>query len=153
MQHPFPAAALALALSAGLAHAEPVSLGDLVIDTPWARASVGQSRPAAAYITIRNTGAGADRLTAITTPVAGMPMVHQSATTDGIARMTAMGMLEIPAGTTVMMAPGGLHVMLMDLTQALDKGATFPLTLTFQTAGEVTIEVPVLGIGAKGPEG
>ncbi|MCC6756118.1 MAG: copper chaperone PCu(A)C, partial [Solirubrobacterales bacterium] len=54
---------------------------------------------------------------------------------------------------TVTFAPGGMHLMLMGLGAGFDEGTHFPLTLTFETAGAVTVEVPVLGVAATGPEG
>ena len=60
--------------------------------------------------------------------------------------------VKVPAGGTIALEPGGYHAMLMGLTQKLEKGATFPVTLTFQKAGAVTVDVEILGLGAKGPE-
>lgn len=79
-------------------------------------------------------------------------MLHETVVMDGIASMPHAMAVPVPAGQTVALAPGGFHGMLMGLTQALATGDTFPLTLTFQTAGEVTVTVDVLGMGAKGVE-
>lgn len=145
--------AILLAFSAGLAWAEPVRQGDLEIDGAWARASIGTMRPGAAYFTVRNLGDASDRLVGIATPVSPMPMLHETAVSEeGVSRMEHVEAAEIPAGGELAVAPGGLHVMLMDLTTPLEEGGTFPLTLTFETAGEVTVEVPVLSIRATGPE-
>ena len=53
---------------------------------------------------------------------------------------------------TVALEPGGLHAMLMRLKEPMTEGDTFPLTLLFDDGGEVTVEVPILGIAARGPE-
>lgn len=144
---------LALTFSAGLLQAEPIRQGDLEIDAAWARASIGASRPGGAYFTVRNLGDEADRLTGLSTPVSAMPMLHQTTLSeDGVSRMVHVEVAEIPAGGDLVLEPGGMHVMLMDLAAPLEEGATFPLTLAFEIAGEVTVEVPVLSIRATGPE-
>ena len=122
------------------------------IEHAWSRASIGTDRPGVVYLTIRNTGAADDVLTGITTPAADMPMLHETVVTDGIASMPHVMSVPVPAGGTIALEPGGFHAMLMGLTQVLEKGATFPVTLTFRDAGAVTVDVEILGLGAKGPE-
>ena len=131
---------------------ETVSIGDITIEHAWSRASIGVSRPGVVYLTIRNGGATDDALTGIYTPVAGMPMLHQTVVTDGIATMPHVMSAPVPAGGTLALEPGGFHGMLMGLATALKEGATFPVTLTFEKAGDVTVEVEVLAIGASGPD-
>lgn len=146
-------ALLALALSSGVLQAEPVRQGDLEIDGAWARASIGASRPGGAYFTVRNLGDKPDRLTGLSSPVSAMPMLHETTVSEeGISRMVHVEAPEIPAGGELILEPGGMHVMLMELSGPLEEGATFPLTLTFESAGDVTVEVPVLSIRATGPE-
>ena len=105
------------------------------------------------HLSIRNTGSTDDALIGVATPIAGMPMLHETVVTDGIASMPHAMSVPVPAGQTVALAPGGFHGMLMGLTQALEKGDTFPLTLSFETAGDVTVIVDVLGMGAKEADG
>ena len=145
------AAVLAFALSAGFVQAEPVRQGDLEVDAAWARASIGTSRPGAAYFTVRNLGDETDRLTGLSSPVSAMPMLHETTLSEGISRMAHVEAAEIPAGGELTLESGGMHVMLMELTTPLKEGATFPLTLTFESGGEITVEVPVFGPGATGP--
>ena len=145
------AAVLAFALSAGFVQAEPVRQGDLEVDAAWARASIGTSRPGAAYFTVRNLGDETDRLTGLSSPVSAMPMLHETTLSEGVSRMAHVEAAEIPAGGELTLEPGGMHVMLMELTTPLKEGATFPLTLTFESGGEITVEVPVFGPGATGP--
>lgn len=128
-----------------------VRKGEIAIEKSWARASVGVSRPTAAYLTIRNEGSKPDVLVSVTTSVSGVAEVHQMTMTDGIARMGPAGAVEIPAGREVALKPGGLHVMLMKLKQPLNEGETFTLTLAFKGVGPVDVPVPVLRIGASGP--
>jgi len=132
--------------------AEKVTVGTLVIEAPWARASIGTKRPAAVFLKLRNQGGIGDVLSAIETPVSGRASVHRTQISNGIASMTMVGPLEIPANSEVRLAPGGLHIMLMMLKKPLNKGKEFPLTLVFKKTGRVEITVPVLSVGARGPE-
>ena len=81
-----------------------------------------------------------------------MPMLHETVVTDGIASMPHVMSVPVPAGGTIALEPGGFHAMLMGPNRTLEEGATFPVTLTFQNAGAVTVDVEILGLGAKGPE-
>jgi hypothetical protein len=74
-------------------------------------------------------------------------MAHEG----GVMKMRPAGPLEIPPGGELRLAPGGLHIMLMELKQPLTEGESLPLTLIFETAGEVTLKVPITGIGADAP--
>jgi copper(I)-binding protein len=142
------AATVALAVPAG----EVTRAGTLEIDAPWARASVGTSRPTAAYLTIRNTGDRPDRLIEVSTPVAGHAETHAMVHEGGVMKMRPAGPLEIPAGGVLRFAPGGeLHIMLMELEEPLEEGASVPLTLVFESAGEVALEMPIAGIAADAP--
>lgn len=87
--------------------AEPTRVGDLVIESPWARASIGTSRPAAAYMTIRNVGKSADVLFGVETSVSGKSEVHKVELKDGVATMGPVDLVEIPAGAVVELAPEG----------------------------------------------
>jgi len=123
----------------------------ITVDASWARASIGTNRPTAAYLTIRNQGSETDFLLAIETAVAGSAEVHEMTMENGVARMGAAGAVEIPANAEVKLEPGGLHIMLMGLTQALTVGETFEINLTFREAGSIAVDVPILPIGASGP--
>jgi periplasmic copper chaperone A len=127
------------------AHAE------VVVSDPWARASILASRPGAAYVTAESDED--DRLIGASTPMADRVMIHAIETdTKGVGRMVHRKTLDLPAGEAVNFAPGGMHLMLMDLSEKLVEGTTFPLTLHFEAAGEVTVDVPVLGVAASGPD-
>ncbi|WP_157019381.1 copper chaperone PCu(A)C [Mesorhizobium xinjiangense] len=115
----------------------------------WARASILASRPGAAYATIES--ASDDRLLGVTTPAADHVMIHAVESDGDVSRMKHVEVLEIPAGQRVTLAPGGMHMMLMGLHDKLDEGTTFPMTLSFEKAGEIAVDVPVLGIAAEGP--
>ncbi len=125
---------------------------EVAVTDPWARASILASRPAAAYLTL--TSDRADRVIGVTTPVAGQVMMHGVETDGaGVSRMVPVDALELAPGVPVTFAPGDMHLMLMDLSRKLEEGEHFPLTLVLETAGELTVDVPVLGPGATGPAG
>lgn len=137
--------------AACLAALPALALAEVTVTDPWARASILASRPGAAYLTLSSDAD--DRLLSVLSPVAGHVMIHASETdANAVTRMTHLDTLELKAGEAVQFAPGGMHLMLMDLADKLDEGARFPLTLTFEHAGAITVEVPVLGAAATGPE-
>lgn len=131
---------------------ETYTLGTLSIEHAWSRATIGAGRPGVFYVEITNTGSADDALVGIATPVADMPMLHETVVTDGVASMPHAMSVPVPAGQTVALAPGGFHGMLMDLKSALREGDSFPLSLTFRDAGEVTVNVEVLSLRAEGPD-
>lgn len=138
-------------VTACLAAFPAVALAEVTVTDRWARASILASRPGAAYLTLVSDTD--DRLLSATTPVAEHVMMHASETdANAVTRMIHLDTLDLKAGETVRFAPGGMHLMLMDLAGKLDEGAQFPLTLTFERAGEITVNVPVLGVAATGPE-
>lgn len=128
------------------------SVADVTVSDPWARASILASRPGAAYLTLESDVP--ERLVGVTSPMAAQVMVHAVETdTAGVSRMVHLETLELEPRVPMVMTPGDMHLMLMELTAKLEEGTHLPLTLTFETAGEMTIEVPVLGPGASGPAG
>lgn len=140
-------------LAAALLVACPaIAIADVAVTDAWARASILASRPGAAYLSL--TSDTGDRLLSVTSPVAGQVMIHAAETdANGVTRMIHVETLDLPSGQTVTLAPGGMHLMLMGLGAKLDEGTRFLLTLTFEMAGEITVEVPVLKVGAMGPGG
>ena len=151
MKHVLLAAALILSAPAAMA-CETVTVGDLTVEHAWSKATIGAGRPAVFYVEITNTGASDDALVGISTPAAAMPMLHETVVKDGIASMPPAMSIPVPAGQGVQLAPGGYHGMLMGLTTALKEGDSFPVTLTFEKAGEVTVNVDVLSLRAEGPD-
>ncbi|SFP84271.1 copper chaperone PCu(A)C [Tranquillimonas alkanivorans] len=136
-------------LIAALLTASP-ALAEVSVAAPWARASIIAARPGAAYLRLATTEA--DRLLSVTTPIADRVMIHAvEAGDDGVARMRPLDALDLQPDVPVTLEPGGMHIMLMGLTERLVEGTSFPLTLTFEMAGEVVVDVPVLGIAATGP--
>lgn len=125
------------------------NLGDLVIESPWARATSRGARVGGAFLTVRNAGHHGDRLIAAETDVAARVQLHTTLMEDGVMRMRHVeDGIEVPAGGMAELMPGGLHIMMMGLTAPLQEGSSFPVTLTFERAGSVTIDVPVRAAGA-----
>lgn len=144
------AAVLALAATAAFAH--DFTLGALTLDHPWARASAGPARNGAAFLAIENAGA-ADRLVAAEGEVAERVELHTHTMDGNVMQMRRVEALDIPAQGEAVLQPGGIHIMLIGLKQPLREGERFPLTLTFEEAGTVTVEVAVEGVGSMGPHG
>jgi copper(I)-binding protein len=117
------------------------------IDHPWARASAGAAKTGAAYMTITDQGAP-DRLTGVSTPVAAAAELHESMANMGTMKMRPLAGLDLRPGKPVTLAPGGYHVMLVDLKAPLKQGDTFPLTLQFEHAPPMTVTVTVEALGA-----
>ena len=145
------AAALILSAPAVMA-CETVTIGDLTIEHAWSKATIGAGRPGVFYVEITNAGSVDDALIGIATPAAGMPMLHETVVQDGIASMPHAMSIPVPAGQNVQLSPGGYHGMLMGLTTALKEGDSFPVTLSFENAGEATVNVDVLSLRAEGPD-
>ncbi|WP_316175248.1 copper chaperone PCu(A)C [Bradyrhizobium sp. SZCCHNRI1073] len=148
---------LAFALLLGgssAAFAADVKVGDLVITQPWSRATPGGAKTGAGYLTIENKGSAPDRLVAVTGDVAGRVEIHEMAVTNGVMTMRPLDKgVTIEPGKTVALAPGGYHLMLMDLKSPLKQGDKLPVTLEFEKAGKVSVTLEVQAVGAKGPGG
>ena len=138
---------LFFALTAGIAQAAtisaPATAGDVTVDGAWARPTVGSSRQGVIYLSITNAGTEADRLTGASTPAAASAELHTMTMDDGMMKMRAVEAITIPPGETVALSPGGDHIMLMGLVAPLRKGTSIALTLSFETAGDLDLTVPV----------
>ena len=144
---------LALLLAAPAAVAcETFKAGEITVEKAWSRASIGTQRPGVLYLTIHNRGASDDALVSISTPIAEQPMLHETRVTEGVASMPHVMDVPVPAGQTVELRPRGYHGMLMGLTETLEEGASFPVTLTFEEAGELTVPAEVLSMRAEAME-
>lgn len=155
MKNIFRMFACAIALLAVLpasAPAQEVKAGDLVITQPWSRATPGGAKIAAGFLTIENKGAAPDRLVSVAGDVAGRVEIHEMAMNNGVMTMRPLDKgLAIEPGKTVKLAPGGYHLMLMDLKNQLKQGDNVPLTLEFEKAGKVALSLDVQGVGAQAP--
>ena len=117
------------------------STGELIVQDAWARpASIGEN--AAAYFTIENGTSSNDALLSVSSDIAAAAEIHMSMAHDnGVMSMEMQEVVQIPGGDQVEFEPGKLHVMLVDLNRDLKAGDMVSLTLRFQNAGNITIDV------------
>lgn len=134
------------------AHAQGQAGRAIVIEEPWARATPGGASTGAAYMTIVNKGGTADRLLSAATPVARDVQFHKVTEESGISRMRELKAIDIASGTSVLLKPGNIHIMLVGLKQPLKQGESFPLTLEFETAGRIDVRVATARVGATRPD-
>lgn len=140
---PLLALATALALTTHV-QAHGFTAGDLEIVHPNILAPARMAKSAAGYLSIANAGTTADRLIGIEVPSVQRAELHTTEHgTDGVARMMHVEAIDIPAGQTVLLERGGMHVMLMGLTGPLAEGDLVPATLIFEQAGRVEVEFSV----------
>lgn len=139
-------ALLALPLLAG---AQTSDSGTIRILQPWARATVTGQGAGGAFLKIENTGA-ADRLLSVRSEAAASTELHTMTMEGNIMRMREVDSIELPPGKTVELKPGGLHIMLMGLKAPLKAGEQVPLTLRFEKAGELSLQVPIEAAGSAG---
>ena len=124
------------------AFAHDYKAGEILLDHPYARATMPMQPAAGAYLTIENKGKSADRLIALASPAARNVELHTMSMEGNIMKMRAVPELELKPADKVVMKPGsGYHIMLMGLVQPLKAGDKFPLTLTFEKAGKVEVSV------------
>ena len=142
---------LTLAAFISFARSEEVTAGGLAVISAWARATPPGADVGAAYVTIENRGDIDDRLLGVTTPAAAAVSMHETIEENGVATMRPLEDPAVPAGGRLEMRPGGVHLMLMDLAAPLAEGDSMPMTLTFEHAGELTVQANVAAIGAKAP--
>lgn len=137
---------LALTLMIGLVTAAAAQTPAIQVDQPWARASAGKT--GAVYMTIKNSGSSDDQLIAVATPAADRAQMHIEINDNGVMKMRPISAIDVKASSSVTLAPGGLHVMLVGLKQPLTEGQRFPLTLTFAKAGKIDVTVITAKAGA-----
>ena len=148
----FVVAVLTAGLFTTVSRAEEVKAGDLVISQPWTRATPGGAKTGGGFLTIENKGTAPDKLIGASADGAGKIEVHEMVMNEGVMKMRPVeGGLAIDPGKTVKLAPGGLHLMMMDLKSPLKQGDKMPVTLEFEKAGKVAVTLDVQGVGAPGP--
>lgn len=124
------------------------------IEQPWTRATPGGARVGGGYLRITNSGQAADRLIAGQVTFAERVEIHEMAVTGGVMTMRNLpDGLEIPAGQTVELKPGGYHVMFMGLRQPLTEGQIVKATLTFARAGTIEVDFRVGPVGGRNAPG
>ncbi|MDV6227572.1 copper chaperone PCu(A)C [Nitratireductor aquimarinus] len=142
----------AMLFIAAPAFAGDYTLGNLDIDQPWTRATPPGAKAAGGFVTIANGGEEDDRLVSAEAAFAGRVELHTMDMTNGVMKMRHLPEgIPVPAGETVNLAPGGLHVMFMELKEPIAEGAPVPVTLTFEKAGTIEVEMSVAKPGAPAP--
>ncbi|MCT2539554.1 copper chaperone PCu(A)C [Sedimentimonas flavescens] len=139
--------AMMLVLAPIGALAQEATAPGLEISGGFMRASPMVAAAGAGFMTIRSTGPE-DRLVAFRSPACTQPELHTHVHDNGMMRMRQVDAIDIPAGGEAVLQPGGLHLMFINLTKTLEEGAQVPVTLVFEKAGEVAIELPVKRAGA-----
>jgi len=144
---------LLLSLLPGALAAHEYTSKGITVAHPWARATPGGAKVGGAFFEMKAAPGKGDRLLAVRSPSAGNVEIHNHIMDGGIARMRRVDAIAVAGGISVVLAPGGYHVMLMDLKQPLKQGDLLKLTLVFEKAGEVEVDATVEPIGAMGPHG
>jgi copper(I)-binding protein len=126
--------------------------GAIEIRQPWTRATPPTAESGGGFLVLTNTGTTPDRLIAVKSPVADKAEIHEMKMDGNIMRMRELDKgIEIPPGATVELKPGGFHIMFMGLKAPFAKDAKVPLTLVFEKAGSIDVELQVAAMGAGGP--
>jgi copper(I)-binding protein len=149
-------AALILTFAALFAFSQMAKADGIEVLEPYARATIGAQKTGVVYLKLANRTAAADRLRSASADIAERAALHVHAMKGEVMSMEEIPCLEIPPGVEVDFAPGGLHVMLSGLIRPLRQGEHFPLRLTFDRAGEISVDVPVKSLAegtlhAQGP--
>lgn len=159
------AAMLALTMMPAIAHEGMVHdgcptgqsfvVGDLTVSGAFTRATLPDAPVGAGYLTVVNAGAADDLLVSVTSEIAPTIELHTMSIVEGVMRMEQLPEgIAIPAGETVSLAPGGLHIMFIGPNQPFIEGECVEVTLTFENAGTLPIMLNVGPVGARGaPEG
>jgi copper(I)-binding protein len=145
--------AAAVLLAAPSAFAHDYKVGDIEIGHPWTRATPPAARVGGGYLTLTNKGQTADRLVGGSSPASGRVEIHTMEVTDGVMKMRELANgLTLSPGETVKLEPGGFHLMLIDLKAPIGEGAKVPVTLRFEHAGSVEVELAAGALGAPAME-
>jgi copper(I)-binding protein len=135
---------IATAAIVTIAHAQEIKLNDLVIEKPYARATMPNQPAGGAYVTIENKGGTADKLISASSPVAKRVELHTMAMDGNVMKMREVPNIELKPASRLEMKPGqGYHLMLMGLQQPLKAGDRFPMTLVFEKAGKTELSFVV----------
>src|SRR5678815_5218066 len=118
------------------------------IEDPWTRATPPGAKVAAGYMRI--ISGAADRLIGASSPAAARVELHLTEKKGDVLRMREVKAYDIPPRGGFELSPGGTHLMLVDIKAPFREGALIPLTLRFEKAGEVKVELQVRALGASG---
>jgi copper(I)-binding protein len=122
------------------------------VKDPWVRGTVAGQKATGMFVQV--TSASGGKLVSASSPVAGVVEIHEMVMDGSVMKMRAVAGLELPAGKTVDLKPGGYHVMLMDLKQELKTGQSVPVTLVIEGAGgkreSIELKAPVKPLADAG---
>jgi len=139
--------AAAFVLVPAAASAGDAKAGSIEVKNAWAAPSPMVAKGMGAFMVLVNTGKEDDKLVAATAPIAPKATLHDHASGG---HMTPLEVIDVPAGQSVVLKPGSLHVMFMNLDPQPREGTSFPLTLRFAKAGETTVTVDVRAMPGMG---
>ncbi|MGI8931111.1 MAG: copper chaperone PCu(A)C [Sphingomicrobium sp.] len=122
---------------------------DIVVSDVWARGVAPGQTTGTAYMTIANKGGGADRLLSAKASLSQASALHASRTVNGVTSMAPVDSLEIPAKGRVELAPGGTHLMIMDLGVPMTAGDRFFVDLKFEKSGHKTVAGKIVMAGSR----
>lgn len=135
-------------------HGNAQAAPGIAVTDGFARATLPGAPVGGAYLTLHNGGTEDDRLVSVSSPAAGRMAIHDMVMEGDTMKMTPLpDGLPLPAGETVTLEPSGKHLMLMDLTGPLTEGETLDVTLTFERADPVTVQLPIAAVNAGGDAG
>jgi len=127
-----------------------VKADDLEVSGGFAKAMLPGQPVGGGFFTVKNNGSADDRLVSVTSPNAGEVQLHEMAMKDNVMRMRELkDGIAIPAGQTVELAPGNLHLMFQKVKTPFRQGDKVPVTLTFEKAGKVDLVLNVLSAQGK----
>ena len=134
------------------AFAHDYKVGTLEISHPWTRATAPTAKAGGGYLVITNKGTTPDRLVAAQSTASQKVEIHEMKMDGNVMRMRELaGGLEIPPGGSVMLKPGGYHIMFMELKAPLAKDTKVPVTLVFEKAGKIDVDFAVQAAGSGEP--
>jgi copper(I)-binding protein len=137
---------LAFAAACGAPSSEQSSsraVAELTLAGAWAAPTPSGVDVSAGYVTITNATGAADHLLSATSPRAERVEVHEMTMDDAVMQMRAVERLEIPAGQSVQLAPGGQHLMFYGVAEPFAEGQEIPVQLVFETSGPIDVSLPV----------
>ncbi|HEY1394265.1 MAG TPA: copper chaperone PCu(A)C [Methylibium sp.] len=125
-------------------HHHQAAASTIEVEAAWARPTVEGQQVGGGFLTLKNTGPGADKLIGGSTPVAERLELHMMRMDGNVMRMDEVPAIELPAGQSVEFKPGGYHLMFRGLKAPLKLGSSVPVTLKFEKAGELKLQMKVL---------
>ena len=132
--------------------AEDFKRGGITVLSPWARATPGGATVAGAFLEIRAAPGADDRLVTVRSAVSPTIELHDHVSDGGVMKMRRVDAIPVSGTTPVVLKPGGLHIMMFNITAPLKEGDAVDFTLVFEKAGEMKISAKVLKVGAPGPQ-